>query len=67
MGWGVAGVLAQRRVQRWALPAVRCGDPAADETVPNLVVAKGGADGKVAVYNNAGATHVVFDAVGWYA
>jgi hypothetical protein len=39
----------------------------ASQTVPNLVVAKVGADGKVAVYNNAGTTHVVFDVVGWYA
>jgi hypothetical protein len=39
---------------------------AAHETVPNLVVAKVGDDGKVSVYNNAGTTHVVFDVVGWY-
>ena len=37
-----------------------------NETVPNLVVAKVGADGKVAVYNNAGSTHVVLDVVGWF-
>jgi hypothetical protein len=39
---------------------------AANETVPNLVVAKVGADGKVAVYNNAGSAHVVLDVVGWF-
>ena len=37
-----------------------------NQTVPNLVVAKVGADGKVAVYNNAGSSHVIFDVVGWY-
>ncbi|HEX3622441.1 MAG TPA: VCBS repeat-containing protein [Acidimicrobiales bacterium] len=36
------------------------------QTVPNLVLAKVGADGKVSVYNNAGTTHVIFDVVGWY-
>ncbi|HVL07096.1 MAG TPA: hypothetical protein VM388_13985 [Acidimicrobiales bacterium] len=36
------------------------------DTVPNLVVAKVGADGKVAIYNNAGSTHVVADVVGWF-
>jgi len=36
------------------------------DTVANLVVAKVGADGKVRIYNNAGATHVVADVVGWY-
>ena len=39
----------------------------ANQTVPNLVVAKVGADGKVAVYNNAGSAHVVLDVVGWYS
>ena len=35
-------------------------------TIPNLVVAKVGADGKVAFYNNAGSTHVVVDVLGWF-
>jgi hypothetical protein len=39
----------------------------AGQTVPNLVMAKVGADGKVAVYNNAGSAHVVVDVVGWYS
>lgn len=39
----------------------------AGQTVPNLVMAKVGSDGKVSVYNSAGSTHVVFDVVGWYA
>lgn len=35
-------------------------------TVPNLVVVKLGADGKVAIFNGAGSTHVIADVVGWY-
>ncbi len=35
-------------------------------TVPNLVVVKLGADGKVAIYNPAGSTDVIADVVGWY-
>ncbi len=35
-------------------------------TVPNLVVVKLGADGKVALYNLAGSTDVIADVVGWY-
>lgn len=37
------------------------------QTVPNLVVARVGADGKVSVYNNAGSTHVIFDVLGWFS
>ncbi|MDP1805886.1 MAG: hypothetical protein Q8K72_12010, partial [Acidimicrobiales bacterium] len=37
------------------------------QTIPNLVVAKVGADGKVALYNHAGSSHVIFDVVGWYS
>ncbi|HEV2089338.1 MAG TPA: VCBS repeat-containing protein, partial [Cryptosporangiaceae bacterium] len=36
------------------------------QTVPNLVVVKVGASGKVDLFNNAGATHVVADVAGWY-
>jgi hypothetical protein len=39
----------------------------AGQDLPNMVVAKVGAGGKVSVYNNAGSTHVVFDVVGWFA
>lgn len=39
----------------------------ANQTVPNLVVAKVGADGKVSIYNSSGSTHVILDVVGWYA
>jgi hypothetical protein len=35
-------------------------------TVPNLVVVKLGADGKVAIFNGAGSTDVIVDVVGWY-
>ena len=38
-----------------------------NQTIPNLVVAKVGADGKVSIYNHAGASHVIFDVVGWFA
>lgn len=39
----------------------------ADQTVPNLVVAKLGADGRVSLYNSAGSADVVVDVAGWYA
>jgi hypothetical protein len=39
---------------------------AAGLTVPNLVVVKLGADGKLGVYNAAGSTDVIIDVVGWY-
>ncbi len=39
----------------------------AGQTVPNLVMAKVGADGKVSVFNNLGTSHVIFDVVGWYS
>jgi hypothetical protein len=36
-------------------------------TVPNLVVARLGADGKVSVYNGSGGTvHLIADVAGWY-
>ncbi|MFC7489468.1 hypothetical protein, partial [Knoellia alttitudinis] len=37
------------------------------QTVPNLVVVRLGADGKVAVFNSGGTTHVLMDVAGWYA
>ncbi|HUR18240.1 MAG TPA: CAP domain-containing protein, partial [Acidimicrobiales bacterium] len=36
------------------------------QTVPNLVVAKLGANGQVSVFNAAGTTHVIADVAGWY-
>jgi hypothetical protein len=38
----------------------------AGQTVPNLVVVKVGADGKVDLFNAAGSVHVIADVVGWY-
>jgi hypothetical protein len=38
----------------------------AGQTVPNLVVIKIGAGGKVAMFNSAG-THVIYDVAGWYS
>ncbi|MFM7537200.1 MAG: DUF1501 domain-containing protein [Acidimicrobiales bacterium] len=38
----------------------------AGETVPNLVVAKVGADGAVSIFNSNGRAHVVADVVGFY-
>jgi hypothetical protein len=35
------------------------------QTVPNLVFARVGDDGKVSIYNPYGATHVVVDVQGW--
>ncbi|HJV08532.1 MAG TPA: hypothetical protein VJ653_02600 [Acidimicrobiales bacterium] len=37
------------------------------QTVPNLVVVKLGAGGKVNVFNSSGNTHVIFDVAGWYS
>ena len=39
----------------------------AGQTVPNLVVARVGADGRVSVYNHAGTSHVIFDVLGWFS
>ena len=39
----------------------------ANQTVPNLVIAKVGSDGKVSVYNAAGSAHLIVDVVGWYS
>src|SRR5438445_638378 len=36
------------------------------KTVPNLVIVKPGADGRVPIYNFQGTTDVVVDALGWY-
>ncbi len=40
---------------------------AGGKTIPNLAVVGLGTDGKVAVFNNAGSTHVVIDVAGWYS
>ena len=36
------------------------------QTVPNLVVVKVGANGRVSLYNHAGAAHVAADVAGWF-
>ena len=36
------------------------------QTVPNLAVVEVSADGRVAVYNHLGQTHVILDVVGWF-
>jgi V8-like Glu-specific endopeptidase len=36
------------------------------QTVPNLVIAKVGTDGKARIFNSSGTTHVVADVMGWY-
>ena len=40
---------------------------AAGQTIPNLVIAKVGTDGNVAIYNDSGTTHVIADVAGWFA
>jgi hypothetical protein len=39
----------------------------ANQTAPNLVIAKVGSEGKVAAYNAAGSAHLIVDVVGWYS
>ncbi|MGD9999333.1 MAG: DUF1501 domain-containing protein [Ilumatobacteraceae bacterium] len=34
------------------------------QTVPNMVIARVGTDGKISIYNNSGTTHVVVDVLG---
>ncbi|HUQ62427.1 MAG TPA: VCBS repeat-containing protein [Acidimicrobiales bacterium] len=38
----------------------------AGQTVPNLVVVKVGAGGKVNLFNSSGSTHVIADVAGWF-
>jgi len=38
----------------------------AGQTVPNLVIAKIGADKKISIFNNSGNTHVIVDVVGYF-
>jgi hypothetical protein len=37
------------------------------QTVPNLVIVKVGADGKVAMYNDVGNVHLIADVVAWFS
>jgi subtilisin family serine protease len=38
----------------------------AGQTIANMVIAKVGNDGKIAIFNNAGSTQVLVDVVGWF-
>lgn len=38
----------------------------ANQTVPNLVIAQVGVNGKVALFNSAGSTHLIADVAGWF-
>jgi uncharacterized protein YkwD len=49
-----------------ALPLASNLDFGAGQTVPNLVVAKQGAGGRLSIYNAAGTTHVIADVAGWF-
>ena len=58
--------------------ASRCGPPVkatrnasslnyvAGQTVPNLVITKVGANGKISIYNDLGATHFIVDILGYF-
>jgi hypothetical protein len=37
----------------------------AAQTIPNLVIAKVGSGGKISLFNSAGSTDLIVDAVGW--
>jgi hypothetical protein len=37
------------------------------QTIPALVIAKVGPDGRACIYNDTGTTHVIADVVGWFA
>ena len=39
----------------------------ANDVVPNMVVVRVGADGRISIFNEAGTTHLVVDIVGWFA
>ncbi len=39
---------------------------AAGQTVPNMVLARLGSNGKISIFNNAGATHVIVDVLGCF-
>src|SRR4029079_10218683 len=49
-----------------AVPPVSNLNVVAGQTVPNLVVVRLGADGRVNVLLNAGTAHVIFDVVRWF-
>lgn len=49
-----------------ARPTASSLNPAAGQTVPNMAIVKVGPDGKVAMFNNRGATHLIADVMGWF-
>ena len=49
-----------------ARPTASSLNPAAGQTVPNMVIAKVGAGGKVSLYNDRGQTHLIVDVLGWF-
>jgi len=49
----------------FARPEASSLNMSADETRPNLVIAKIGAGGRISLFNRFGATHLVGDVVGW--
>lgn len=49
-----------------ALPNASNVNFSAGQTIPNLVVAKVGAGGKVSIFNNAGTVAVIADVAGWF-
>ena len=49
-----------------ALPNTSNVNFSAGTTIPNLVVAKVGADGSISIYNAAGFTHIIVDVAGYF-
>ncbi|MCB0915658.1 MAG: hypothetical protein H6525_00940 [Actinobacteria bacterium] len=48
------------------LPTASNLNPVSGQTVPNMVIAKLGIDGSIALYNRNGATHLLVDVLGWF-
>ena len=40
---------------------------AAGDTIPNMAIAKLGADGSISIYNLTGSVHVIVDVLGWFS
>lgn len=62
-----AGYLAARPGGAAGRPTTSSLNFRAGQTVPNQVIVPVGADGRVDVFNNAGATHVIADVAGYYS
>ncbi|MBI2703788.1 MAG: M23 family metallopeptidase [Actinobacteria bacterium] len=67
----VDGPTAASHVTAWpagqGMPVASNLNFVAGQTVPNLVVVKVGAGGKVSLFNNVGSTHMIADVVGYYS